>query len=298
MSAGNFTWGLERLGINELLSQGINGKGVAVGMLDTGVDPLHESLRGKIKDFIETDLNGDIVSDTRSPEDKGYDSDDHGTHCAGTICGGLANGMAIGVAPGCDLYVGTVIEGGDVLMRVLTGMEWCLEKKVRVLSMSLGIRGYTPFWLDITKRLRQNGTLPVFAIGNEGPGFSRSPGNYYESVSVGAIDSNDHIASFSSSIKFNRPIEPYQPDCVAPGVNVISAKPSGGVQAMDGTSMATPHVAGFAALLFGAYPMATIEQVEKAMLDTCVRLSGENKERYGYGLVSPSKALKAVKKMV
>jgi subtilisin len=298
MSAGNFTWGLERLGINELLPQGIDGKGVAVGMLDTGVDPLHESLRGKIKGFIETDLNGDIVPDTRSPEDKGYDSDDHGTHCAGTICGGLANGMAIGVAPGCDLYAGMVIEGGDVLMRVLTGMEWCLEKKVRVLSMSLGIRGFTPFWLDITKRLRQNGTLPVFAIGNEGPGFSRSPGNYSESVSVGAIDSNDHIASFSSSIKFSRPIEPYQPDCVAPGVNVISAKPSGGVQAMDGTSMATPHIAGVAALLFGAYPMATIEQVEKAMLDTCYRLSGENKERYGYGLISPSKALKAVKKMV
>jgi subtilisin len=298
MSAGNFTWGLERLGIDELLSQGINGKGVAVGMLDTGVDPLHESLRGKIEDFIETDLSGDIVPDPRSPEEKGYDSDDHGTHCAGTICGGMANGMAIGVAPGCNLYVGMVIEGGDVLLRVLTGMEWCLEKKVRVLSMSLGIRGYTPFWLDITRRLRESGTLPIFAIGNEGPGFSRSPGNYPESVSVGAVDSNDHMATFSSSIKFNRPIEPYQPDCVAPGVNVISAKPSGGVQAMDGTSMATPHVAGVAALLFGAYPTATIEKVEKAMLDTCDKLSGENKERYGYGLISPVKALKALKKMV
>ena len=134
--------------------------------------------------------------------------------------------------------------------------------------MSLGIRGFTPFWVDITRRLRENGVLPVFAIGNEGPGTSRSPGNYPEALSVGAIDSNDHVAAFSSSIKFDRPIEPYQPDCVAPGVNVNSAKPGGGIQSMDGTSMATPHVAGVAALLFGSQPNSSVDDIQLAILKT------------------------------
>jgi subtilisin len=95
-------------------------------------------------------------------------------------------------------------------------MEWCLENEVRVLSMSLGIQGFNPFWLDVTRALRENNVLPVFAIGNEFANSSRSPGSYPEALSVGAMDSNDQVADFSSSIKFNRPIEPFQPDCVPP----------------------------------------------------------------------------------
>ena len=97
--------------------------------MDTGVDAGHESLRGRVKDFIDIDSSGQIVSDNRLPEEKAYDSDEHGTHTAGTISGGLTNGMAIGVAPECELYSGVVIEGGDTLVRILTGMEWCLENK-------------------------------------------------------------------------------------------------------------------------------------------------------------------------
>jgi subtilisin family serine protease len=146
------------------------------------------------------------------------------------------------------------------------------------------------------RRLRGNGVLPIIAIGNEGRGFSRSPGNYPEALSIGAIDSNDRIASFSSSIRFNRDVEPDQPDCVAPGVNVISAKPGGGVQAMSGTSMATPHAAGVAALLFESRPTATPDQVEKAILTTCKPLASETKERYGHGLIDPVAAIAALGK--
>ncbi|HZI70947.1 MAG TPA: S8 family serine peptidase [Nitrososphaeraceae archaeon] len=299
MSAGSMTWGCQRLGLDKIWSQGLTGKGVRVGHLDTGVDAKHEALRGKIKGFIDTDPNtGDIIPDPRSPEDAAYDSDEHGTHTAGTICGGLANGMAIGVAPNCDLFSGLVIEGGKVEFRVLRGMEWCIENHVRILSMSLGLRGYTPVWLEIVRRLRQNGVLPVFAIGNEGPGTSRSPGNYVEPISVGAMDSNDHVADFSSSVKFDRQEEPYEPEVVAPGVNVISAKPGGGVQAMDGTSMATPHAAGVAAILFQFQPTATLEQIEKALQDTCRPLTGESKIRYGYGSIDVQAAMAALKKMM
>jgi subtilisin len=290
-STGNLTWGLERLGIDKIWQNGLYGKGVRVGQLDTGVDASHEALHGRVKGFVDIDYDGNIISDSRPPGDAAYDSDDHGTHTAGTICGGLANGMAIGVAPKADLYVALVIEGGNALLRVLQGMEWCIGNQVKVLSMSLGFRGYTPFFTDVMQRLRANGVLPVIAIGNEGRGFSRSPGNYPEALSIGAIDSNDHVARFSSSIRFNRDIEPYQPDCVAPGVNVISAKPGGGVQAMSGTSMATPHAAGVTALLFESQPAATADQIEKAILDTCKPLAGERKERYGHGLIDPVAAI-------
>jgi subtilisin len=96
--------------------------------------------------------------------------------------------------------------------------------------------GFNPFWRRVTQRIRQQGVLPVFAIGNEGIGTSRSPGNYPEALSVGAIDFDNRIAGFSSSIRFNRPEEPEQPNVVAPGVDVFSARPGGGGQFMSGTS--------------------------------------------------------------
>lgn len=296
MSAGDMTWGLEKLGIQHFWNDGITGKNIKVGLLDTGVDGKHEALRGRIRDFIDVDYDGNIVHDTRDVEQKARDSDEHGTHCAGTICGGYSNGMSIGVAPGADLYAGLVIEGGDVLLRVLQGMEWCLEKNVKVLSMSLGLRGWVPFWWEVTKRIRESGILPVFAIGNEGEGTSRSPGNYPECISVGAIDSNERIASFSSSVKFDRPIEPNQPNCVAPGVNVISARPGGGVQEMSGTSMATPHAAGVCALLFEAKKDASIDEIEKAIFDTCKPLETGVPIHYGYGLIDPYRAYQKLTK--
>jgi subtilisin family serine protease len=206
----------------------------------------------------------------------------------------MVGGRAIGVAPECELYSGLVIEGGAVLARVLGGMEWSLESSVRVLSMSLGWRGYNPTFLTITRRLRQQGVLPVFAIGNEGPGTSRSPGNYPETLSVGAIDRRRRVAPFSSSIHFNRDIDPDQPDVVAPGVNVISARPGGGYMSMDGTSMAAPHVAGLAALLWQAKPDASVDQIELAIRSTCVRLEHDEPLRYGNGLIDPLAALAAL----
>lgn len=294
---GDLTWGLKRLSVKKLWESGLDGKGVRVGHLDTGVDGKHKALRGRLKAFVETDESGDIIDDSHPISKKAYDSGEHGTHTAGTICGGEVDGMAIGVAPKCDLFSALVIEGGQVIIRVLTGLEWCLQNNVRVVSMSLGFRGYTPVFLDVIQRLRENGALPVIAIGNEGRGTSRSPGNYSESLSVGAIDANNRVAEFSSSIKFQRPVEPDQPNVVAPGVDVISARPHGGVQSMDGTSMATPHVAGVAAILFGAEPNATVEQVERAIQTTCKLLPSDTRGRYGFGLVRPEAALTALRKM-
>ena len=110
------------------------------------------------------------------------------------------------------------------------------------------------------RHARAQGILPLFAVGNEGPGTSRSPGNYVEALSVGATDRDDDVALFSSSQRFDRQSDLIVPDLVAPGVSVISARPGGGSQSMDGTSMATPHTAGLAALLLEAKPDATVDE--------------------------------------
>jgi subtilisin family serine protease len=147
----------------------------------------------------------------------------------------------------------------------------------------------------LTKVLRRRGVLPVFAVGNEGPGTSRSPGNYPEALSVGAIDKKQVVASFSSSQRFSRRRDPVVPDLVAPGVNVISAKPGGGFQAMDGSSMATPHIAGLAALLLQARPKATVSAVERAIIASCILPPGVDPERANHGMPNATKALASMR---
>jgi subtilisin family serine protease len=184
-----------------------------------------------------------------------------------------------------------VIEGGNVIERVLGGMDWALGQGARILSMSLGFRGFVDDFEPITRILRQRNVLPVFAVGNEGPGFSRSPGNYFNALSVGASDNKMKVASFSSSQKFSRALDPNVPDLVAPGVNVSSAAPGGGYQAMDGSSMATPHIAGLAALLLQAVPSATVDQLEAAIFKSCTLPASMSAERANRGFPNAVRAL-------
>jgi subtilisin len=301
MAADNLTYGLEMLGLQDIWDQGLNGKDVKVGHLDTGIDAKHTTLRGKLEGWIDTDAEtGEIITDGRPPEEAAYDDPDipplsvsHGTHTAGTVAGGQFNGMAIGVAPGCRLYSAKVIEG-NALPRVLTGLEWAIENGCHVLTMSLGFRGYDATWEEIIQSLRANGIVPCIAAGNEGANTIRSPGAAAGSITIGAIDSNKRVADFSSNMIVDG--DRYLPEVVAPGVNVQSAMNNGGLQGLDGTSMATPHVAGVAAILVQAYPNATVDQIEQSIFKSCEKLElPEIKERYGHGLVKPERALEYLK---
>ncbi len=259
------TWGIEFLKVPKLWDQGLTGKGVRVGHLDTGVDGKHPALKAAIASFAEFDSFGVQVKPSPKPRDTG----EHGTHTGATIAGRAVKKQSVGVAPKAELASAIVIEGGDVVARILGGMDWALTQNVRVLSMSLGLRGFFDFFLAVTQIIRARNILPVFAVGNEGPGTSRSPGNYVEPLSVGANDKNSAVAAFSSSQRFVRPADSLVPDVVGPGVEVISARPGGGFQSMSGTSMATPHIAGLAALLFEAKPSATVNEVETAIFNSC-----------------------------
>jgi len=281
------SWGIRALKADRLWQEGLTGKGVLIGHLDTGVDGKHPALKGAIAHFAEFDDFGRPVQPAPSP----FDSDDHGTHTAATIAGRAVNGRHVGVAPGARLASAAVIEGGDVLARVLGGMDWAVGRKVRVLSMSLGLRGWWDDFVVLTRILRQRGVLPVFAVGNEGPGTSRSPGNYPEALSVGAHDEDWKVADFSSSQRFRRAADPLVPDLVAPGVGIVSAMPGGGWQIMDGTSMAAPHVAGLAALLMEAAPDHAIDVVESAIFRSCTR-RGMSVERCNRGVPDGLRALK------
>jgi subtilisin family serine protease len=285
------TWGLDTLGVPALWDEGLTGAGIVVGHLDTGVDGTHPALREAIAAFAELDDLGREVTPAPEP----HDTAEHGTHTAGTIAGRAVRGRHVGVAPGAMLASAAVIEGGDVVARVLGGIDWAVGQGIRVLSMSLGFRGFLNDFLPLTQRIRELGILPVFAIGNEGPGTSRSPANYPEALSVGASDEQGRVPLFSSSQEFRRAQQPIVPDLVAPGVGVVSARPGGGYQEMDGTSMATPHVAGLAALLLEAAPGATPDRIEQAIFASCARTPQMTEERANRGVPDAPRALEALR---
>jgi subtilisin len=288
---GTHTWGLDATAVPDLWAQGLTGVGVKVAHLDTGVDAGHPALANAVTEFAEFDLTGRIIADAKVSDSDQRDG--HGTHTAATIAGRAVDGHHVGVAPGAELCAAMVIEGGDAVARILGGMDWAVGLGVRVLSMSLGIRGLVADFLDIVQVLRDSGVLPVIAVGNEGPGTSRSPGNYPNALSVGACDAAGEVADFSSSQRFKRRTQPLTPDLVAPGVDVISAKPGGCWRTLSGSSMATPHVAGLAALLMQARPQASIAQVERAIFRSAQR-GAMDRERVNRGAVHAGRALTAL----
>ena len=273
------TWGVKRLKVDRLWAAGLTGKGVLVGHLDTGVDATHPALSGAIGKFAEFDMAGDQV-----PNAKPSDSDQHGTHTAGTIVGRSGLKGAFGMAPEAQLASAMVIEGGQVINRILAGMDWVIGQGVRILSMSLGLRGFEPSFQTVVNSLRAANVLPVFAVGNEGPNTSRSPGNYANVLSVGAMDASDDVPDFSGSEQFNRPVNPLCPALVAPGVEILSCVPGGKYKIMDGSSMATPHIAGLAALLLQAKPTATADDLERAIVGSCTLPAGMPQARGNHGV--------------
>lgn len=286
-TTAELTWGLRSLRVPALWAQGFTGKGILVGHLDTGVDDEHPALKEAIAKFAEFDFLGNEIN----PTPKAHDTDDHGTHTAATIAGRPVSGRHVGVAPEAALASAIVIEGGNVIARILGGMNWAVRNGVRILNMSLGLRGFWEDFLPVTQVLRARNILPVFAVGNEFAGASRSPGNYAEALSVGAHERGGQVADFSCSDRFDRVVDPIVPDLVAPGVNIISARPGGGYQSMDGTSMATPHIAGLAALLMQAKPDKSAAEIETAIFQSCKLKPGMLPDRANRGVPDAVDAL-------
>lgn len=273
------TWGLNIIKALDLWERGYTGKNVVVAHLDSGADSQHVALQNAIEKYAKFDVSGHPV-DAPAPY---KDSDNHGTHTAGTIAGRTVDGApVVGIAPDVELVDATIVGKDNSVSRVLAGMNWSLEKGARVLSLSVGFLGWDDSFEAVIKKLRSQQLLPVVAIGNDGQGASRSPGNYSTVLSVGASNERGFVAGFSSSTKSGQKAS--GPAICAPGVDILSAKPGGGYRESSGTSMSAPHVAGLAAILFSAKPDATIDQVEQAIVKSCSNPQNESAVRIGAGI--------------
>ncbi|GAA1508347.1 S8 family serine peptidase [Kribbella lupini] len=223
---------------------GYTGKGVTVAVLDSGIDATHP------------DLSGRVVAAKNFTADPAADAVGHGTHVASTIAG---RGAYQGVAPDAKLLDGKVCDdfGGCAESDVLAGLEWAVAQQAKIVNLSLGGSSAEGGPLDqaVDRWTRETGTLFVVAAGNNGRAVE-SPGTAASALTVGAVDRDESLADFSAP----GPVSggAIKPDVTAPGVGIVAARssashpesPVGDKYArMSGTSMATPHVAGAAALL-------------------------------------------------
>ncbi|MFE7510028.1 S8 family serine peptidase [Streptomyces sp. NPDC057540] len=252
----------------EAWAAGYDGTGTRVAVLDTGVDAGHPDLATRVaasKNFTDSKSTDDHVG--------------HGTHTASTVggSGAASDGRMKGVAPGTSLLIGKVLDdaGYGQDSWVIAGMQWAVDQQADVVSMSLGnasVRDCTDPVAEAAKELsKSTRTLFVVAAGNAGSGTETvsSPGCVPGVLTVGAVDRDDTTAWFSSRgpVAVTRTLKP---EMAAPGVDISAASAGGrGVYAyrsMSGTSMATPHVAGAAAILRQAHPDWTAQQLKAALV--------------------------------
>lgn len=240
-----FTWGLQAVGAD--LSS-FTGKGINVAVLDTGFDAAHPDFAGRTitaKSFVE----GEDAADGHG----------HGTHCIGSSCGPRtpAQGPGYGVASEANIFAGKVLgaDGSGSDSTILAGINWALENKCEIISMSLGadVRTVHPPYVTAGRRSLELGSLIIAAAGNNAqrsagnPGFVGAPANSPYIMAVAALDSKLAVADFSAQALDT---EGGEVNIAGPGVDIYSSWP--GAQrynTISGTSMATPHVAGVAALL-------------------------------------------------
>ncbi|MFF1708861.1 S8 family serine peptidase [Streptomyces sp. NPDC058268] len=251
-----------QIGAPKAWAAGFDGKGVKVAVLDTGVDATH------------VDLKDQVVGEKNfTPAEDAKDHYGHGTHVASIAAGtgAKSGGKLKGVAPGAKLLNGKVLDdgGSGEDSGIIAGMEWAAEQGADIVNLSLGggdTPGVDPLEAEVNKLSSDKGILFAIAAGNDGePASVGSPGSADAALTVGAVDGDDKLADFSSqgprvgdgAIK---------PDVTAPGVDITAAAAPGsvidkevgqepdGYLTISGTSMATPHVAGAAALLKQQHP--------------------------------------------
>lgn len=272
----------------------IDGRGVRVAVLDSGIDRHHPALSGRVVDRVS------LVPEGLEPPGR------HGTHVAGILASG--HPRIRGVAPGAELIDVKVMTAAGLGApgSVIDGLEQALRRGARVANLGFGWSELKHEWVcddadcilcqaaDNAVRL---GLCVVVAAGNEGlagpcPPFAiRHPAAARLVVAVGAVDGAKDLAHFSSvGPGSGRPSRASasrltKPDLIAPGVGVVSSVPGGGFAAMTGTSMASPSVAGVAALLRQLDPRLTPARIKALLEDACEDLVLEP-NRAGHGLVS------------
>lgn len=220
------------------------GKGITVAILDTGCDSTHPDLQEQI-------IGGrNFTDDDGSNPDIFLDYNGHGTHVAGTIAAQKNDKGVVGVAPEASLLIIKVLnkKGSGQYEWIINGINYAIEQKADIISMSLGGPTDLPELHEAIKKAVTNNILVVCAAGNEGDDDDSTdeftfPGRYNEVISVGAINLERSPSGFTNSHN--------EIDLVAPGEEILSTYLNGKFATLSGTSMAAPHVSGALALIKG-----------------------------------------------
>nr|WP_324257648.1 S8 family serine peptidase [Cellvibrio fontiphilus] len=285
--------------MNDALGFPLTGRGVTVAILDTGIDYTHPDLGGCIGAGCKV-AGGHNFIEWEDPTNP-MDIHGHGTHVAGIVA---AKGALTGMAPDVSLYAYKVLtdNGWGNNSSIIAALEKAVDPdgdpltddQIDIVNMSLGGPGAPDSPLsEAANNAAQAGVLVVVAAGNSGSNYSTidSPGNAELALTVGASDNYGAIADFSS----RGPIVGKQyvkPEIVAPGVNINSTKPGGSYVRLSGTSMATPHVAGGAALLKQRFPELSANDIKTLLINHTSDL-GQNVFTQGAGLMKLLAAVNA-----
>ena len=273
----------------------LTGKGVCVGVIDTGIAPHFDFYlsQKRVAGFI------DFVGGAKYP----YDDNGHGTFVSGVLAGGgnSSVGKYSGIAPQSKIYSLKALDknGEAYSNKILDAMEWIFDnhkkKNIRVVCMSFGSEplGYNDPIMVGAESLWKDGVVVVSAAGNSGPEYQtiKSPGVSTKIITVGGFDDNRfseedydkslfEIAEFSSrGPAFNR----YKPDVVAPAVDITSCDRRGGYTKLSGTSVATPMIAGLSCLIIEKYPSINPDQVKRLLISNAESVT-YNRNLEGFGV--------------
>jgi len=313
-------WNLEKIQAKKAWENGLDGTGVVVATIDTGVDVNHPSLKNQYRGLnadgsLSHTFNWlDLVGNSPTPTDL----IGHGTHVTGTMVGyDPETGTRTGVAPGARwIAVNAFSEYGALETDLLKAGEWLLapqdengtphpEMAPDIINNSWGSGSSLNDWFrTVVKAWVAADITPVFAAGNHsqwtpvGPGSITNPANYPEVIAVGSTNSANRISDFSL-----RGPSPYggseiKPDLVAPGEDIISAIPNNQYAFSNGTSMAAPHVSGAIAILKQMQPNMTIDKLKETLYAELNPLSDSKyptspNDAYGRGLLDLTGMIKS-----
>jgi subtilisin family serine protease len=284
-----------QVGAPEAWAAGFTGTGAKVAVLDTGYDAKHPDLANAV--IAEQDFTGEGVNDIIG----------HGTHVASTIAGtgAASNGLRKGMAPGAQLLIGKVLgEFGGTDAEAIAGMQWAVDQGADVVNMSFGTYGPTDGTDLLSQTLNElsdsSGTLFVVSAGNSGQRETvTAPAAADRALAVGSVTKNDELSGFSSQGP-RLGDHGLKPEIAAPGSDIIAARAAGTLpdasvdeyySKLSGTSMASPHVAGAAAILAGQHPDWTATQLKGALVGSAKRLPGIGTLAQGAGRLDVARAV-------
>ncbi|GAA2395184.1 serine protease [Catellatospora methionotrophica] len=277
---------------------GFTGTGVKVAVIDTGVDQTHPDLAGRV-----------AAAENFTAEPDALDRVGHGTHVASTIAGGgeASQGRFKGMAPGASLYSAKVCTiDGCPESAILAGMTWAAQQGVKVANMSLGgpdSSATDPIEAALADLTHRYGILFVVAAGNTGLGGEstvNSPGSVTEALTVGAVSKTGELAEFSSRGPRTGDAG-IKPDITGPGVAIVAARSAASdlyanddnpqYASLSGTSMATPHVAGAAAILAQQHPDWTPDRIKSTLMAAAQPSTAIGVYEQGAGFVDVARAI-------